>query len=48
MRAGEPQPNHADHDENKAAHAEELNLSEEDAMSYVTMAFNLARHIKSN
>lgn len=33
---------------NKAAHAEELNLSEEDAMSYVTMAFNLARHIKSN
>lgn len=36
------------HLRNKAAHAEELNLSEEDAMSYVTMAFNLARHIKSN
>ena len=33
---------------NKAAHAEEMNLSEEDATSYVIMAFNLARHIKSN
>jgi hypothetical protein len=32
---------------NKAAHAEELNLSEEDARSYVELAIGLAAHIRS-
>lgn len=32
---------------NKAAHAEELNLSENDARSYVELAANLAAHIRN-
>lgn len=32
---------------NKSAHAEDLNLSESDAMAYVEMASNLTRHIKN-
>lgn len=31
---------------NKAAHAEELHLSEEDAKSFIVLAENLAKHIK--
>ncbi len=32
---------------NKAAHAEELHLSEEDAMSFIIMVSNLAKHIRN-
>lgn len=32
---------------NKAAHAEELNLNEEDTKSFIVMAFNLAEHIRN-
>jgi len=32
---------------NKVAHAEELHLSEEDAMSFIFMASNLAKHIRN-
>ena len=32
---------------NKAAHAEELHLNEDDAKSYIAMAYNLAQHIKN-
>lgn len=35
------------HLRNKAAHMEELHLSEEDAKSYIAMAYNLAHHIKT-